>query len=166
MNCNPLVKAIVLLSVIFLAAMPALGQQSDSLPSQDSEHATNPVQPDVVVSSPKEHTASDEIRVNQAVICQDVIERSPIGIADVFDKDSGKLYCFSNVIGAAAPNSLIIHNWYYQGTLQASVKLPVRSTSWRTWSTKSINPDKVGEWMVEILSGEGIPLHSIIFFVQ
>jgi hypothetical protein len=29
-----------------------------------------------------------------------------------------------------------------------------------------MSPDMMGEWMVEILSEEGVPLESIIFFIQ
>jgi hypothetical protein len=60
----------------------------------------------------------------------------------------------------------ITHNWYYQGSLKASVVLPVHASGWRTWSSKSLLPEWTGEWMVEVLSKDGTPLESILFYVQ
>jgi len=103
--------------------------------------------------------------IQDAVVCQDVVDRTPVGSGDVFAKETSKVYCFCRVVGVEGESS-VIHNWYYKGTLKASVKLPVRSNNWRTWSAKTMSPDWTGEWMVEILSAEGTPLESIIFFIQ
>ncbi len=105
------------------------------------------------------------IQVEDAVVCQQIVDREPIGSGDVFAKESDKIYCFSRVVGAAE-DTQITHNWYYQGTLKASVKLNVRSPNWRTWSSKAILPELTGEWMVEILSEDGKPMESIIFFLK
>lgn len=103
--------------------------------------------------------------IQDAVVCQDVVDRAPVGSGDVFAKETSKVYCFCRVVGVEGESS-VTHNWYYKGTLKASVKLPVRSINWRTWSSKSMSPEWTGEWMVEILSADGSPLESIIFFIQ
>lgn len=108
---------------------------------------------------------SDTIRIEDAVVCQDVVDRQPIGSGDVIPKDISKLYCFTRVVGALK-DTIVIHNWYYQGSLKSSTQLPVRSPNWRTWSSKVLDPGMVGQWMVEVLSEDGAPLESIIFFVQ
>jgi len=105
------------------------------------------------------------IQIESAVVCQDVVDREPVGSGDVFAKETPRVYCFCKVVGAAA-DTQITHNWYYKGSLKASVKLNVRSSSWRTWSSKTIIPEWDGEWMVEILSEDGSPLESIIFYIQ
>lgn len=105
------------------------------------------------------------IMIQDAVVCQDVVDRTPVGSGDVFAKETAKVYCFCRVVGVQGESS-VTHNWYYKGTLKASVKLPVRTSNWRTWSSKSMSPEWVGEWMVEILSADGTPLESIIFFIQ
>ena len=108
---------------------------------------------------------SDNITIENAVMCQNVVNRVPIGTADVFSKDIGKVFCFCKVLGASPP-SQITFNWYYQGSLKSTVTLPVKSASWRTWSFKNITPEMTGEWMVEILTKDDKPLDSIIFFIQ
>ncbi|MEJ2037884.1 MAG: DUF2914 domain-containing protein [Desulfosarcinaceae bacterium] len=105
------------------------------------------------------------VQIQDAVVCQDVVNREPVGSGDVFAKETPKVYCFCRVVGAQGETQ-ITENWYYKGNLKASVELPVRSDNWRTWSSKTMDPAWTGEWMVEILSKEGTPLESIIFFVQ
>ena len=109
--------------------------------------------------------AQETLRIEDTAVCQSVVDRAPVGSGDVFPKDISKVYCFCRVVGASTETQ-ITFNWYYQGTLKSSVKLPVRSASWRTWSSKTMSPEMVGEWMVEILAEDGAPLESMIFFIQ
>ena len=105
------------------------------------------------------------LQIEEAVVCQDIVDREPVGSGDVFAKESAKIFCFTRVVGATGETQ-ITHNWYYQGSLQASVKLNVRSSNWRTWSSKTMMPSMAGEWMVEILSDDGKPMENIIFFLK
>ena len=109
-------------------------------------------------------TAND-LRIEQAVICLGVEDRNPVQAGEVFSSDSGTLFCYTRVLGAGGETS-ITHNWYYQGALKASIQLPVRSANWRTWSRKSVLPEWTGEWMVEVLDVNGVPLESLVFQVQ
>jgi hypothetical protein len=113
--------------------------------------------------------ASDEsqpaVRTPEAVVCRDVVDRTPVGAGDVFAKEIPRVYCFTRVVGAE-PGTHLIHNWYYQGNLKASVDLTVGSSDYRTWSYKTMMPQWTGEWMVEILSAGGTPLKNIIFVLK
>lgn len=109
--------------------------------------------------------AAGGVSILDAVVCQDVVNREPVGIADVFPEQIAKVYCFCRVVGAAGESS-ITYNWYHGGALKASVQLPVRSPNWRTWSSKRMSPEWTGEWMVEILSSEGTALENIVFYVR
>ncbi len=108
---------------------------------------------------------AQEISVAEAVIAQEVVDRMPLGAGDVISAGIERVYCFTRIEGAREETE-ITHNWYYKGALKASVALPVRSLSWRTWSSKALLPEWTGEWMVEVLSKDGTPLESLIFFVQ
>ncbi|PID40477.1 MAG: hypothetical protein CR984_03025 [Proteobacteria bacterium] len=105
------------------------------------------------------------IHVAEATVCQEIVERTPVGVSEVIPAGTEQILCFTRIQGAVGETD-ITHNWYYQGSLKASVKLPVRSTDWRTWSYKTVAPEWTGEWMVEVLASDGTPLESIIFFVQ
>ena len=108
---------------------------------------------------------SQSATVAQAVICKDVVDRMPVGSSDVIPVGTERVFCFTRIVGAQGETE-ITHNWYYQGALKASVALPVRTSEWRTWSSKTLLPEWTGEWMVEVLSEDGTPLENLIFFVQ
>ena len=117
------------------------------------------------VGFPLTAVMAQEIHVTEAVVCREVVDRMPVGAGDVIPAGTDRVFCYTRIEGAGG-NTEITHNWYYQGSLKASVVLPVRASSWRTWSSKTMLPDWTGEWMIEVLSKDGTPLESIIFFVQ
>jgi hypothetical protein len=105
------------------------------------------------------------IRIPEAVVCQDVVDRAPVGAGEVFAKEIPRVYCFTHVVGAE-PGTQLVHNWYYQGNLKATVNLTVGSSDYRTWSYKTMMPQWTGEWKVEILTAGGTPLENIIFVLK
>jgi hypothetical protein len=170
MNVRSLGVVSVALSVLLWVATPAWCQ--DQQPEQQPEEQTTaPEAEQTQAAQPAEQPQAAQpaeqsaIQIEDAVVCRDVVDRAPVGSGDVIAKESEKVYCFTRVIGAE-DETQITHNWYYKGALKASVVLNVRSSNWRTWSSKTMSPDWVGEWMVEVLSKDGTPLESIIFFVQ
>ncbi|HSG28449.1 MAG TPA: DUF2914 domain-containing protein [Candidatus Krumholzibacterium sp.] len=100
--------------------------------------------------------------IEKAVICTSIEDRAPVGINTQFFEQVDRLYCYTRVTGCTPPDS-IAHVWYYDGQEKARVMLPVRSASWRTWSSKTILPGWSGAWRVEILSGRGDLLHTVQF---
>lgn len=108
---------------------------------------------------------AQDIVVDRAVICKEVVDRTPLGSGDVIPAGTERVFCFTRITGAQTETE-VTHNWYCQGALKASVVLPVRNANWRTWSSKTLLPAWKGEWRVEILSREGTPLESVIFYVQ
>lgn len=113
----------------------------------------------------QQETSDTEIQLEEAAICRNIVDRAPIGRGSVFPAGIGRLYCFTKVVGAKAETA-IIHHWYLNGKLKASVTLPVNSASWRTWSSKDITADEAGDWMVEVLTADGEAIESILFLVQ
>jgi hypothetical protein len=109
--------------------------------------------------------ASDRLELEVFAICRNVVNRTPVGTGSTFPASVGRLYCFTKVVGAQEHTS-ITHNWFMNGKLKASITLPVKSASWRTWSLKEIKPTDVADWMVEVLDENGDPIESILFFVQ
>ncbi len=161
----------IALSVLVWLAAPAWCQEqtaeqpapaAEQTPAPAAEQAPAPAAEPTQAAQP---AAQSAIQIEDAVVCQDVVDRAPVGSGEVIAKENERVYCFTRVVGAEG-DTKITHNWYYKGALKASVVLNVRSSNWRTWSSKTLSPEWVGEWMVEILSEDGTPLESIIFFVQ
>jgi Protein of unknown function (DUF2914) len=142
------------------AVQPSMQQPAQPAPSEAAQPAT----PMAGQASARE-AGQPAVQLAEAVVCQDVVDRKPVGSADVFPKEVPKVYCFTRVVGAA-PGTQLTQNWYYKGTLKASVKLNVGSSNYRTWSSKTMMPEWAGQWMVEILAPDGKPLESIIFILK
>jgi hypothetical protein len=104
------------------------------------------------------------ISVPEAVICRDVVDRQPISAGNSFDASVGKLYCFTKIIGAQTPTQ-ISHTWYFGNTQRAEVTLSVKASSWRTYSSKIIQPHEIGDWRVEVLGPGGDILETLEFTI-
>lgn len=109
--------------------------------------------------------AADPISLEVFAVCQDVTDRTPLACGSVYSVSAAKLFCFTKVVGAQT-HTQITHNWYMNGKLKASITLPVKSASWRTWSVKEIRPTDAGDWMVEVLNEAGEPIESLLFFIE
>ena len=105
------------------------------------------------------------VKIVRAVICRDVMDREPVEVGDSFDAYVGKLYCFTKIVGAKTPVE-VTHAWYHGDTEMARVALPVRSTSWRTYSSKIIMADTVGDWHVDVIGPEGEVLQTVEFKIS
>lgn len=119
----------------------------------------------IPMNLPAQENTDSSIQLAEAIICRSIENRAPIASASVFSDSVGQIYCFTKVVGATT-DTAIIHHWYLNGKLKASITLAVRSASWRTWSSKKITPGETGDWMVEVVTEDGNALESILFLVQ
>jgi hypothetical protein len=93
-----------------------------------------------------------------------VKDRQPSGVGSVFPEDLDKLYCFTK-IGGAEGTTYVYHVWYFGNKEIARVKLPVKSKSWRTWSSKNLHMG-LGYGYVEIVSESGDILGRAEFKIE
>ncbi len=105
------------------------------------------------------------VSVSEAAVGTAVEDRVLVGQGFQFDSAVGKLYAFTRIVGAP-DETQVSHRWYYGDQLMAEVSLPVRGTNWRTWSTKSVMPEWVGNWRVDVVSEGGDILDSLNFSIQ
>lgn len=107
----------------------------------------------------------EDIKVENAVICTSVEDRQPVGVDSVFNADIGRLYCFTKLT-SKTDTAEISHVWFLGNTQMAKVDLPIRAKDWRTWSSKRILLDWVGDWKVEIQDSEGNVLYEVFFVIK
>ncbi len=105
------------------------------------------------------------LKVEQMEFCAAVKDRTPVGAAQTFPSDIYRIYCFTRVIGATDTTE-VIHEWYYGEKKMAAVRLPVRSSSWRTWSSKRMIPQWTGKWRVDVLDEDSTVIASKEFIVE
>ena len=102
------------------------------------------------------------LKVTDAVICKDVVNLTPVDTDNSFKASAGKLYCFARITGAQEPTR-ITHAWYFGKMQCAWVTLKVGSASWRTYSSKVIQPHQFGLWHVDVLGPNGELLQTLEF---
>jgi len=121
-------------------------------------------EPDPAAGDPPAAAVEEASSVARAAVCTEVVERAPQGAADRFDAEVGRLYCFTEIRGLEG--STITHAWIHEGTTRARVQLPVRSSQWRTWSSKTLAAGWTGAWQVKILDADGIVLKTLDFVLE
>jgi len=102
------------------------------------------------------------IEVAAAAICRDIVDREPLDVGDTFEASVGKLHCFTRIVGAQNPIR-ITHVWYFGDTERARINLSVRSSSWRTRSSKRIQSHEIGDWHVDVVGLGGEVLRTLYF---
>ena len=142
---------LVLLSILILLGV--CFAQEESAKEQKMEETT----PAAVQKQPA--LVLEEIQFYTAVE-----DRQPSGVGSVFPEDLDKLYCFTK-IGGADRTTYVYHVWYFGNKEIARVKLPVKSKSWRTWSSKNLHMG-LGYGYVEIVSESGNILGRAEFKIQ
>ncbi len=150
-------KLTSLLIVVFLFAAYAVVAAQEGTPAQPVEKkAEAEVKAEVV------KPAEMPVIMVEAQVCSAIEERMPSGMADSFMPDVGEVYLWCKVTGCM-DTTVIHHVWYRNGEQMADVELPVRSSSWRTWSSKQILPSWTGNWEVKITDAGGKEMKVVPF---
>ena len=119
----------------------------------------------VLLFSQSSLQAQDSLTVDRMVICKHIVDREPEGAATAFPDTLSRVYCFTHIKGAKQETQ-IKHRWYRGDSLMAEVTLPVRSVSWRTWSSKNLVKGWHGSWRVKVVGPEGAVLRETKFTIE
>ena len=109
-------------------------------------------------------TAGSVITV-EAELATGIQDREPVGVGSTFPADVDTVYLWTRVMGAR-DTTFIKCVWTYGDKEMATVELPVRSPSWRTWSSKAIMPQWAGKWDVKVLDADGNVLKGLTFTIE
>ncbi len=157
MGPSALIK--VLFSVVTLSVVSASAQGTNS--SQEQQPAASSI-----VSPDKSNIGANGAYVDRIALCLDIKDNEPDIIDSVFPPNVKRLYCFTAIKGARDVSE-IQHRWYYNDDLQASVSLKIGSSSWRTYSAKSIPSVYTGEWRVSIVNSKNEEvLKTVKFYIK
>jgi hypothetical protein len=141
---------LVLLGILILSGVCFAQEDPAKKQMEDTASAAAQKQPGLVLEHIQFYTA--------------VEDRQPSGVGTVFPEDLDKLYCFTQ-IGGADRTTYVHHVWYFGNKEIARVKLPVKSKSWRTWSSKNLHMG-LGYGYVEVVSESGDILGRAEFKIQ
>lgn len=108
---------------------------------------------------------AETLRAENMVICAAIKDRTPIGATDTLPSDILTVYCYTRIVGAK-DTTAVRHVWYYGDRKMAEVELPVKSSSWRTWSSKRVLPQWKGNWKVEVVAPDSTVIATKSFFLK
>ena len=94
------------------------------------------------------------LQIIAGTICLKISSLKCLGNNTQFPSDVGRLFCFTRIVGALSPLS-VTHVWCFGVKERWRVSLAVKSANWRTYSSKTIGPQDIGDWSVEILGPKG-----------
>ncbi len=114
-------------------------------------------------TAPSKKAAPSGVRVSRASICASVVDHEPMAKGEQFPRDITKIYCFSEINGTEEPLT-VLHKWYYKYQLVGSVALRVKSERFRTYSSKKVAPEQIGDWKVEIVNSQTDAVMEMITF--
>jgi len=129
-------------------------EEPQSSPAMETEEKPAPAE-----------TSTTGLTIDKMVVCTGIEEREPVGEGTLFQSGVGKLYCFSLVLGAEEP-TVIHHVWYWNDQKMADIPLTIRSSRFRTYSSKNILPQWKGAWRVELTGPKGEILSTAAFNVE
>ena len=99
----------------------------------------------------------------EAAVGTSVADRALSGAAESFPAGTASVVCFTKITGAAG--SEIEHVWYKGDTEMARVKLSIKGSPFRTWSTKKLPAAATGDWRCDVVQAEKV-LQSVKFKVE
>ena len=115
---------------------------------------------------PKPTNVDASLKVSKAAVCRAIENRMPAGVDQSFTTSDGKIYVWTNIEAKQVPLK-IRHIYYFGGKKISDVSLDVRSSNWRTWSSKTIDNRRYrGEWRVDIATSKGEVLRRLYYEVK
>ena len=155
-----LIALFIVCGVVFGQTDPAQGNKAE----ESAKEVTTADNSEIEKAVTLEQAAPSGLEVTRAAVCMGIDNREPQESGEKFTKDVGKVYCFSHIKGADRPLN-IVHKWYYKYKLMSSIALRIKADNWRTYSYKTIAPDMVGEWKVEIVNSENDEVLQLLKFL-
>ncbi len=107
--------------------------------------------------------------LDRGILTSNVSNREPVddlGNQVVSDgSNSQQVFYFTHL--KQLEGTQIQHRWYYRGKEMATVTLNIGSNDWRTYSSKRLLPNWIGEWKIEVWNGDlKIQEHNFTFLAQ
>jgi len=107
--------------------------------------------------------STDRGAVESATFTSGMADGAPVDFRQEFDANTPVVYYYTEVVGLHGQT--VTHRWKLEGKLMQEVRLPVRSSRQKLWSTNVMQPEWIGNWTVEVVNegGEVIKRESFAY---
>jgi hypothetical protein len=107
------------------------------------------------------------LAVTEMSITTRIVRGNPVdSVQRISSSSIHQLYCFTKVTDSEDAERQIVHAWYRNDEMVSRFVLPVKGTSWRTYSKKLVTRDMAGDWRVDVLDSAGNLLKSTKFILN
>ena len=107
-----------------------------------------------------------DLELKNIQICRNISQRNPVGADVVFMNDVDSLYCYTRIKNLG-PKSEVKHVWYFEDNIMTQVRYNVKKSNiYRSWTKKTILPNQVGSWRVDVQDYNGKIIGSKKFEIK
>ena len=131
-----------------------------------ADSISKPIKNDSKSDEQKNDEIINTLKLKEIMICRGVYKRNPIKPGFSFTNNIDSLFCYTK-ISNSGPKQEIKHVWYYQDELITSVVYNIKTSyNYRSWSRKTILPNQIGKWRVDIVDSKNYILGSRDFEIS
>jgi len=102
--------------------------------------------------------------MDNAVMCEEIKDFTPINQAVVFSIKIGRVSCFTS-FDSIPEKMFIYHKWFHKDKLSTKKRLTLHPPRWATYSSIQLRETDKGPWRVEISDHKGNTLHILKFSI-
>ena len=114
--------------------------------------------------SSNSNDALKELKMDRAVMCEEVKDLTPQNPAVVFSIKIGKVSCFTS-FDPVPEKTFVYHNWFHRDDPSTKKRLTLQPPRWATYSTIQLRETDKGPWRVEISDQKGNILRILRFSI-
>ena len=108
--------------------------------------------------------APKELKMDRAIMCEEIKDLVPQNPAVVFSIKIGKVSCFTS-FDPVPEKTFIYHNWFHRDDPSTKKRLTLQPPRWATYSTIQLRETDKGPWRVEISDQQGNILGILRFSI-
>ena len=154
-------------STNLISTIDDVGKVDTLLESFDSDEVTIQTIDSTIgfkqIYEPEIDNPESKISVLSMTVGTDIINRRIENPDSLFSVDTKKIYCLTGIHNQN-DSKVIYHKWFQDGILRSIIAQNIgRSYQWRTWSSISINKQKIGEWKIFVEDSSGVRYDSLSF---
>lgn len=102
--------------------------------------------------------------VERGQFTSDIVDREPLDSIVKLDSQHNQIKYFTEL--RDLQGHIVTHQWVYNDEVMFEKLFNVEGNRWRVWSSKNLQPDWIGQWMVNTLDEDGKILRSQFFEYQ
>jgi len=159
------ILSVMAVFIVLALLVPLYAQTEKPEPAKDTTKTTATTTTTTTQTTPTEQKTNTGLTVENMICGTAVQDRDIQGETTTFSTNIEKVYCWCQITGSNEPTR-IEHVWYYDGKEVARVPLDVNYPNMRTWSSKTITPEKSGDWKVELIDQTGKILYTTAFVIE